>query len=136
LKPTAGGVKAHSGTVTKENQGNNAGCKETAFREAVRRSPSAMQNKSLYRGPVSGLANDPQRNNLAGTGICAFPCRVDNTGAQWLDADSLIRLPLRGQRGFCLAEHMTLKRRRIRKNHRSSLKLTDKRTDFPIKSSE
>jgi len=41
-------------------------------------------------------------NNLAGIGICAFPCSGDNTGAQWLDADSLIRLPLRGQRWICL----------------------------------
>jgi len=44
-------------------------------------------------------------HDLAGIGTCAFPCRVDNTGAQWLDADSLIRLPLRGQRGFCLTDH-------------------------------
>jgi hypothetical protein len=49
-------------------------------------------------------------HEFAGTGIGAFPCRVGNTGAQWLDADSLIRLPLRGQRGFCMAGQSGIKK--------------------------
>jgi hypothetical protein len=67
-----------------------------------------MQNKSFTKGRSPGLRMIHGEHDFAGIGTCAFPCRVDNTGAQWLDADSLIRLPLRGQRGFCLADQQRL----------------------------
>jgi len=61
----------------------------------------------VHLGPVSGLAKGVQSGTTTqrqtGAGTCAFPCRVNYTVAQWLTANSLIRLPLRGQRrsGLC-----------------------------------
>jgi len=81
-----------------------------------------MQNKSFAEGRSPGLRRVRGENDPTGTGSCAFPCRVENTQAQWLDADSLIRLPLRGQRrtGFQIDELHEL----------------EQRTGFPIKSGE
>jgi len=82
--------------------------KQHSGKQSVDR-PPRYKTSRYAEGRSPGLRMIHGEHDLTEIGTCAFPCRVGNTGAQWLDADSLIRLPLRGQRGFCLRAKIAVK---------------------------
>jgi len=102
---------------TKDNQETTRVLEKQAFREAVRRSPSAMQNKSFTEGRSPGLRrvhaqDDPERSRNLRLPMPGLQHRCTVAGGKFTDS-----LTVAGAASAWFAAN-------------------DKRTDFPIKSCE